>query len=265
VSDKITTAAINNALRVKYAAPRWALLFNVADATGMVQGRWADAIAMSVWPSQGLELHGMEVKASRGDWLRERAKPEKAEAIATYCDHWWLIAAKDVAKDDEIPPAWGWIEWNGDRLVTRRQSTKTDAAPMTRGFLASLLRRAAKADEDLVGAAIEAEKKQREERFADRVAREVEHRTRHEKAASEAIERFKQASGVKIEEYRGEDIGLAVKAVLKSGVTATYGSLHSVADEAEKAVAAIREALSAGGYEARPRVDLSVFTRKSAR
>lgn len=261
MSDRATTAAINNALRAKYAQPRWALLFNVADATGVIQGRYADAIAMSVWPSQGLELHGMEVKASRGDWLRERAKPEKAETIAAFCDHWWLVAAKDVAKDDEIPPAWGWMEWTGERFVTRKQSVKTDALPMTRGFLASLLRRAGKVDEDLVQAAIDAEKEKREAKFNERVAREIDLRTKYEMRAKDAIEAFEKASGVKIDEYRGEEIGMAVKAVLKSGVLDTYNSLHSAAEQAEKSAAAIRAVLHEAGFEAKPPVDFNQFAR----
>ena len=45
-----------------------------------------DAVIMSLWPSRGLELHGVEIKVSRADWKREAADPAKAEAIAAYCD-----------------------------------------------------------------------------------------------------------------------------------------------------------------------------------
>lgn len=145
MSAKVTTAAINNALRKRYCAPAWSLLFNVSDATGFNGSRYADAIAMSVWPSRGLELHGFEVKASRSDWQKELATPSKAEEIASYCDHWWLVSNKLAAKEEEIPPAWGWLEFDDGKLTLRKQSVKTEAKPMTRTFLASLLRRAGEA------------------------------------------------------------------------------------------------------------------------
>lgn len=264
MSAKAITGAINTALRKRYCAPAWSLLFNVSDATGFNGSRYADAIAMSVWPSRGLELHGFEVKASRADWQKELATPRKAEEIAAYCDHWWLVSNKLVAKEDEIPPAWGWIEFDDGKLTTRKQSVKTEAKPMTRAFLAALLRRAGEADEALVQAAIEAEKAERDKKFAARVEREVSNKTYEYKSLRESVEKFEAASGVKIDDWGGEKIGGAVKAVLAAGVLDTYGGIFQVAENTAKVAQRIFDALAEAGYEKPERLDLAALARKRA-
>lgn len=61
------TAEIKAALRAKFCAPEWAIMFEVGDGTGASQSRWADAVAMNLWPSRGLQIHGFEIKAHRSD------------------------------------------------------------------------------------------------------------------------------------------------------------------------------------------------------
>lgn len=80
------------ALRNLYPAQSYALLEQVGDGTGWSTHRHADAVVMSLWPSRGLTLTGIEVKVAKMDWKRELAQPEKAEAVASYCD-FWMIAA----------------------------------------------------------------------------------------------------------------------------------------------------------------------------
>ena len=76
-------------------SPRWATFPAVRNATGFArQVRTADAIAMALWPSMGLELHGFEIKSHRHDWLRELKKPDKADAIAKHCNRWWIVAGR---------------------------------------------------------------------------------------------------------------------------------------------------------------------------
>jgi hypothetical protein len=249
VSARDITAAINLALRKRYCSPEWALLFNVADGTGAVQTRFADAVAMSLWPSRGLELHGMEVKASRNDWQKERSQPDKAETIAAFCDHWWLVAAKGVAKEDEIPPAWGWIEYDDGKLVTVKKSVKTEALAMTRSFLAALLRRASEADEVMLKEAIKVADKEREDRFEKQVAREVKYKTDDAERLRAAVERFEQASGVKIDTYGGGEIGAAVKAIMGAGLVSTYGNMHELADKLVEGGEKVRAALAEAGIE----------------
>ncbi len=92
-----SAAKIAARIREKFPLPAFALFTNVRNKTGYGGGpeRYADAIAMSLYPSRGLELHGFEFKSSRSDWVAERDNPEKAEAIAGYCDRWWLVVGQD--------------------------------------------------------------------------------------------------------------------------------------------------------------------------
>lgn len=83
----VTTADICAAMRKTYCQPEWALFFEVGNATGFNARRHADAVAMNMYPSRGLVLHGFEFKASKSDWKRELANPQKAEEIAQYCDY----------------------------------------------------------------------------------------------------------------------------------------------------------------------------------
>jgi hypothetical protein len=47
-----------------------AVLFEVRNATGFDANRSIDAVTMTLWPSLGLELAGMEIKISRSDDVR---------------------------------------------------------------------------------------------------------------------------------------------------------------------------------------------------
>jgi hypothetical protein len=62
-----------------------ALARDCSDAVRFISSGWsresrADAIARHLWPSQGLELIGFELKVSRSDWLREIKDPYKCES-----------------------------------------------------------------------------------------------------------------------------------------------------------------------------------------
>lgn len=143
MATKLTTeTAVVDALRQRFAPPAWVVLTGVANGTGVHASRYADALAMSVWPSRGLELHGFEVKTSRSDFLRELKKPDKAESIAAYCDRWWIAAgSKDVAAPEDLPPAWGLLVPHGKTMKIVKDASKTSAKKLTRVFLAAVLRR----------------------------------------------------------------------------------------------------------------------------
>lgn len=103
----------------------------------------SDALGISIYPSRGIFIAGYESKCSRSDWQRELAQPDKADGFVKYCRHWWLVCGTTgIAEAHEIPTAWGWIEWNGRRLVTRRPAPTLKCVPPTIDFVAAVLRRA---------------------------------------------------------------------------------------------------------------------------
>lgn len=143
MADKLITAAdISAGMAKRYAAPEWAIFFNVANGTGARGSRYADALAMSLFPSRGLELHGFEFKVSKSDYRREAADPEKAEAIASYCDRWWIVTPPSLLDGENIPPNWGWLAYDGRAFYTKHKAEKLAPKPIDRVFLAAILRRA---------------------------------------------------------------------------------------------------------------------------
>jgi hypothetical protein len=146
---ELTSAvAVMAALRKRFEAPAYALFENVSNGTGSRAMRWADAVAMSVWPSRGLDIHGIEIKVNRNDVLRELKNPHKAETVAKHCDFFWLAVgnAKIVALD-EVPRGWGLlVPFKGSMKAVKdaaRIRPGETRALVDRDFVAALLRRAA--------------------------------------------------------------------------------------------------------------------------
>jgi hypothetical protein len=135
------TSHIVAAMRKRYPANAYAVLFEVGDSTGFKCSRHADAIVMSLWPSRGLHVTGFEFKASRSDWLKELSQPEKAEAVLKYCDFWTVVVAeREIVKDGELPTGWGLMCCDRDTLKTIAEPTKLTPVPLSREFVAAVLR-----------------------------------------------------------------------------------------------------------------------------
>lgn len=136
--------SIFDLLRKRYEPPAWAFLEEVRNGTGYSRGpRTADALAMSLWPSRGLHLHGFEVKVDRGDWLKELREPSKAEEIARFCHFWHLVIDdQKIVQNGEVPATWGLLVRDGKKLKCEREATlNKDALPPTHAFLGAILRK----------------------------------------------------------------------------------------------------------------------------
>lgn len=213
---------IRELLTARYAAPEWAVFFEVHDQTGGARRR-ADAIAVNLWRSRRFEVVGIEIKSHRSDWLRELKNPAKAEPILRYCDRWVVVADRGVVKLEELPAAWGLLEVRGDRLFEVRKGPPLEPDDLDRRFLAALLRRAHEQ-------AAEVMKRSPEQVALDaayrRGAQDVSEahaaiKAQLEKALKTELDRideFQKASGVSIGRYASETpakIGAAVRAVLE--------------------------------------------------
>lgn len=142
---KISTPEITALLRAKYPQPRWAYFEEVRNATGYDRTqRYCDGLALGLWPSNGLELIGFEVKGSRRGWLRELKDPAKSNEFFRFCDRWYLVTHEGVVKRDELPSQWGLMEVaekGRNRLVVCVEAPKQAApVPLDRGFVASIAR-----------------------------------------------------------------------------------------------------------------------------
>jgi hypothetical protein len=241
--DRLT---IESLLRKRYSPPEWAILFEVANGTGGRKSRSADALAMNLWPSRGLALHGFEIKSHRSDFLSELKKPEKSEAIQRYCNHWWLVTEEDVAELDEVPATWGWLTRGKGKLRVMKIAPElaSPAAPTT-SFLAAVMRSLANAQERWVPQAEIADRL--DGRYeAGVVAGENRHgiMKRELESMKRNLEQFEEASGITIDTWHGGSaLGEAVKLVLHVGPARIEQRLEGLAAQASLVARGIQDRL----------------------
>lgn len=252
---KLTASDIHRGMASKWMAPEWAILWEVGEGTGTNAGRYADAVMMSLWPSRGLELHGVEVKVSRSDWKREAADPRKAEAIAKYCDRWWIHTPPGIVADlSELPPAWGLREFDGKAWKTIREAEKTDAAQITRSFLAALLRRGDElhrrhvhdAVENAREVEIEREKK-RNESWRQEVDAAADRKLKGLTNAQEKLDKFEAAFGKGVLDNWGIDperLGKVALVIERLGILNAHSGIADMAEKLRKQADGLNEALA---------------------
>lgn len=121
---------------------------HVRSHAGFDARRTADFVAMDLWPSKGLALHGHEIKVSRSDWLAELKEPEKSGEFIPYMDFWWLVISDATfVRDGELPAGWGLMAPKGSGLLVVKPARKNPAQPMPRTMMAAFLRAAVKTAE----------------------------------------------------------------------------------------------------------------------
>lgn len=138
----MTESDISELLALKFAPPAWAYLPQVRNGTGWQRSqiRTADGLAMSLYPSRGIELYGFEIKVSRSDWHHELANPEKAEHFFGICDYWWVVAPKEIVLLEEVPATWGFMALVGKRFKVVKPAPKLQPKQMDRLQLAAIMR-----------------------------------------------------------------------------------------------------------------------------
>jgi len=197
------------ALAKRYPDPEWAFFPQARSGTGYISClRTADAIAMNLWPSRGMEVHGFEVKVNRSDFLNELRNPEKADSIARYCDRWWLVIAggygdeeANIVRSGELPPAWGLLVMHGNVLKCDVEAPKLEALPLDRHFVASLLRNQAQCPN-----------KELREKYEEGLKQGEEMARRESRRLREDVEKFEAASGIKMaDSWSIGNVGRAVK------------------------------------------------------
>ena len=254
-ATRLTAADVRAALLNRYRAPEWACCFVVADRTGARPTRSAYAIAMSVYPSRGLRLHGFEIKVSRSDWLHELKQPDKSVPLQRYCDHWWIVTPPDIVREGELPPTWGHLVLKGNGFHCSTKAPVLDREPWQPEFLAALLRRAHEARDRAIREGIDRamadERAAIENQISKRVERALSIRSSMRDEAVRQLEAIRQAAGIEPDRYfDGEGFGRAIGLVHRAGVTATYGALDTLAHQARALLKAV-EAVRADGDSAR--------------
>jgi hypothetical protein len=199
---------------------------------------------MSLFPSRGLDIHGLEIKTRRGDWLKELKTPEKAETIAAYCDYWWIVAGDEsVAQKAEMPTNWGLLVSKDGALRQVKRAERLDPRALDRKFVAAILRRA----EEWTRTQLESDARMTEVREKGR-KEGLEEAKRIHGYNEEDLERlkkrlaeFEKRSGISIDNWHYGNVGDAVKAYLYSQRRDVVQELDQAAESMESAARQIRE------------------------
>ncbi len=222
--------SLRQGLLARYPRPGWALFFEVPNSKGIGGGtrRFADAIAVGLWPSVGHEIVGFEFKASRSDWLGELKKPEKANEIMRYCHRWWLVAqGPDVFEKEELPATWGALEWGGNKFKVAKKAPNLEPEAPPMGFFCALL---ARSQEGMLHR--EEIQKEIEQAKVDGRREDSWERQRLERDVASLKARlfnFKKETGIDLtcEWHLGETIS-AIKLVKKHGASAVEDAIENL-------------------------------------
>lgn len=239
---------VEDLLRERYSPPEWAFLPQVRSGTGYEAGvRTADALAMGLWPSRGLDLHGFEIKVSRNDWLNELKRPSKAEKIARFCDFWWVVGPREVFLEEEIPSNWGLMVPGAGKLKIIKPAVLLVSCPINKRFLASILRQAQEAiapDAKLDKAFKAGVAMGKQDCLSEKEIYLFENRR-----LLAIINEFEAQSGIRIDKYNCGSIGEAVKMVLKGEHKRQKENLSRLLQTAKEIVADIEKDLAEGQKE----------------
>jgi len=199
-------------------------------------------------------LVGCEIKVSRSDWLRELKEPQKADRIGSFCDRWYVVAnTKEIVLPGELPSGWGLMVPRGDGLVVSKEAPPLmDVKPMTRAFLASLMRAASVQcpAEAVIADRVTLALAQQAEQFKQSRDREARSNEQDLKLLREAVEDFERTSGVSIRGWRGKSVGEAVRFILEGGLEGMDQRLRAVARTATEIAELARASAGAVTTEA---------------
>lgn len=222
----MNTQELEAMVKAKFAMPQYATFFNVANGTGGNANRFADVVSMSVWPSRGLSLIGLELKVSRSDWQKELSKPDKAESFFGFCDYWWLVIGDDkIVQVGELPEPWGLMVAKGNGLKVVKEAPKLEPKPISRMFLAAIMRRAKEqeADKEALAAAFDSGRKRGEETEKSNQS----WRLKDSEKLRNQLNEFEAASGIRIDTHTWNcgQIGAIVKGLMRHDVPAQMKKL----------------------------------------
>jgi len=264
----VTESELIGLLAVRYSATAWAFLPQVRNGTGWLRStiRTADALAMSLYPSRGLHLHGFEVKVARGDWLHELKNPEKAEDFIKWCDFWWIVTPKDLVQPGELPPTWGLIEPKGRGLAVKKEAPRLEPKPMDRLMLAGIMRRVSEV------ATPEAKIAEAEMRGEEKGKKDEERRWKYEREEHgkfrKMVAEFEKAAGVALNKYsesHNMNFAAAIKIVLAGEDMKVSARLLSFKQTLLNILEQCDQALDKGGDTAKEPAASPCFTAAPAK
>jgi hypothetical protein len=238
-TEKLTSMDVRACIQRHFGmgGEQYAVLFEVRNGTAWRANRSVDAVVMSLWPSLGMHLMGMEIKISRSDWMREYRDPAKASEVFDYFDKWWLVAPANVAKMEEIPEPWGWlVPENGTLRKAREAATNKNVKPVDRHFLAALMRRTAKTDDAFVEKAISDALASQRRQFDAEIDGNVLRRMGDLRDDATQWGKIRDLLKQQPDDWIYQDnVVAALRVVMKAGIAGSWGGLRSIVEQLDSA------------------------------
>lgn len=141
--DLITADAITFMLRRRYPAREWAAFVELRGFAGFSHGSTIDFFAVNTWPSKRFWRIAVEVKVSRGDFLRELDRPQKRLQFVDVAHEFWFAAPAGMIKPPELPDGAGLLEVAGDKLRAKVRAKQREPEEPEFGFAVVMLKAAA--------------------------------------------------------------------------------------------------------------------------
>jgi hypothetical protein len=235
-------------LRRKFPENEYSLMKEVSDAAGFSRSRSADYIAVNLYPSRGLAINGIELKSFRGDWLNELKNPKKAENIFQYCDYFWLLTTDEsIAKIEEIPVAWGWMNIKGERVYIKKQAPLLEPKPVSKGFMCAMLKRASSKEQFVHISAIEDKIEEARRKGLDENQRLITHLQNQVKEHKELVKSIEESSGIDLNSWHinrePKKIGEIIKLIESGGADKLKQDLINLKESADKTLQKINEGI----------------------
>lgn len=140
MDNRQLTNDIKKALNEKYQFPEWIFLTEVPNATGNLSSRRIDGFAFNLYPSKKYQKIAFEIKTLKSDLQHELKDGSKSDAIAKFCDSFYLVVPKGlITKDIEIPLAWGVMEYANGKVRQVKRPSQLEPCAFSDGFVAGIL------------------------------------------------------------------------------------------------------------------------------
>lgn len=213
----MNSKALYKMIGEKFCTPAWVIFPEVSNSTGSQLRRYADAVAMSIWPSRGFEIHGFEIKVSRSDWISELKNPKKSSEVQKYCDKWWIVAGDDkIVMTDELPPTWGLLVPSKNKLMCKVSAPQLEAVGLDKSFMASILRRCFEQQSEIRNAGYAEGYEDSKKNGPEDQRRKIDELSRDIGFLQKKISEFEKASGVTLDGWSAGNVGKAVAFVRKA-------------------------------------------------
>jgi hypothetical protein len=140
----MTTESVLARLRERYPWPEYVFFDELRLGTGweLNSAQAIDAWVLNTYPSQAFTSIALEIKVSRGDFLKELKHPEKRQAALQLSSLFYFVTPEHMVGPAEMPEEVGLL-WVGEKRIHEAKKPVRRYPVPSWGFMASVCRRVA--------------------------------------------------------------------------------------------------------------------------